>query len=85
VKEYDYELLEDISEREVRECFKKMEGGSKPGIAGIPTEVYKRFILWILPVLLVLFSRILSLHRWPSVWKKYLIVPLLKKRGLWEP
>lgn len=58
---------------------RKLDGGTAPGIDGIPTRLYKKFSSLFMPIFILLFNSVLSSGIWVSGWKTSLILPLFKK------
>ena len=77
--EHSYQLIQEISESELKQSIKSHRGGSSPGIDGIPSTMYKKLIGPLLPVLLTLYNAVLVSCSWPTAWNMSVIMPLFKK------
>ena len=75
----DAKLLEPVGQEEIWHALKSMRGNSAPGIDGVPTKLLKWSRAWILPVLALIFSAILSTPLWPKNWQISIMIPLFKK------
>jgi hypothetical protein len=73
-----------IQESEVKDALKRMKGGKAMGPDGIPIEVWSSLgdvaIFW----LTKLFSLIFRLNKMPDEWRRSILVPIFKNKGMYK-
>ena len=75
------DLDKEISAREIMTVVQKLSGRKASGRDGISNKIVKNFASFIVPVLVVLYNKILKTASYPVDWKVTLIFPIFKKKG----
>uniref|UniRef100_A0A803TN93 Reverse transcriptase domain-containing protein n=1 Tax=Anolis carolinensis TaxID=28377 RepID=A0A803TN93_ANOCA len=71
-------LNEEISEKEIYQAIKKLDGTKTPGMDGLGTEYYKSFSEMLIPKLLELYNGIMNGEKIPESWRMSLIILIPK-------
>ena len=72
-------------EAHAKDTLEKLKENSATGPDLIPTRVLKRFAAALSKPLYKLAKRLLETGRWPEVWLEHWVIPLYKKKSVWDP
>ena len=81
----EQDLPADLEEKDAEEVLKKLKEDSATGPDQLPTKVFKECARELRKPLLRLAKRMLETGCWPALWLQRWVVPLYKKKAVFQP
>ena len=66
MREHDYDLVGNVNGQKIKSIFKNLKGGTAAGVDGIPINLFKNFLSILVPIIVLLCSKVLKSEQWPS-------------------